>query len=122
MTYDDLLHKIGDFGTYQKRIYFMLCLTGISCAFHKLGGVFILAKTDHRYIYFIFFFITLRSVSNFIYFFFFQKLPIDLYYVIDVNCRTSRTTLLMPCRPISRTCRIRSITKRIVGPRVKCTM
>lgn len=48
MTYDDLLHKIGDFGKYQKRIYFFLCLPAISCALHKLAGVFILAKTDHR--------------------------------------------------------------------------
>lgn len=48
MTYDDLLHKIGDFGKYQKRIYFFLCLPAISCALHKLSGVFILAKTDYR--------------------------------------------------------------------------
>ncbi|VVC43321.1 Major facilitator superfamily domain,Major facilitator, sugar transporter-like [Cinara cedri] len=48
MTYDDLLHKIGDFGTYQRRIYFFLCLPGISCALHKLAGVFILAKANHR--------------------------------------------------------------------------
>ncbi|KAL5233280.1 hypothetical protein ACI65C_000690 [Semiaphis heraclei] len=48
MTYDDLLHKIGDFGKYQKRIYFFLCLPAISCALHKLAGVFILAKTDYR--------------------------------------------------------------------------
>ncbi|XP_025192491.1 organic cation transporter protein [Melanaphis sacchari] len=48
MTYDDLLEKMGNFGKYQKRIYFFLCLPAISCALHKLAGVFILAKTDHR--------------------------------------------------------------------------
>ncbi|XP_001944985.1 organic cation transporter protein [Acyrthosiphon pisum] len=48
MTFDDLLYKIGDFGKYQKRIYFFLCLPAISCALHKLSGVFILAKTDYR--------------------------------------------------------------------------
>jgi len=49
MTYDDLLYKIGDFGKYQKRIYFFLCLPAISCALHKLSGVFILDKTNYRY-------------------------------------------------------------------------
>lgn len=49
MTYDDLLNKIGDFGTYQKRIYFFLCLPAISCAVHKLAGVVILAKPNYRY-------------------------------------------------------------------------
>lgn len=49
MTYDDLLNKIGNFGKYQKRIYFFLCLPALSCALHSFSGVFILSKTDHRY-------------------------------------------------------------------------
>ncbi|XP_050525745.1 organic cation transporter protein [Daktulosphaira vitifoliae] len=48
MSFDDLLQKIGNFGTYQKRIFFFLCLPAISCALHKLSGVFLLAKPDHR--------------------------------------------------------------------------
>lgn len=34
---------------YQKRIYLLLCLPAILCAFHKLGNVFLVAKADHRY-------------------------------------------------------------------------
>lgn len=44
MTYDDVLPHMGSFGRYQRRIYILLCLPAISCAFHKLAGVFILGK------------------------------------------------------------------------------
>lgn len=43
-----MLPHLGNFGRYQKRIYFLLCLPAISCAFHKLAGVFLLANPDHR--------------------------------------------------------------------------
>lgn len=50
MNYDDVLPYLsrGDFGKYQKRIYVLLCLPSILCAFHKLAGVFLLAVPDHR--------------------------------------------------------------------------
>lgn len=48
MGYEDLFTYIGDFGHYQKRIYFLLCLTAITCGFHKMAGVFLLAKPDFR--------------------------------------------------------------------------
>lgn len=48
MGYEDLFAYIGDFGRYQKRIYFLLCLTAITCGFHKMAGVFLLAKPDFR--------------------------------------------------------------------------
>lgn len=48
MGYDDVILKMGEFGRYQRRIYFVLCLPAISCAFHKMGGVFLSAKTDFR--------------------------------------------------------------------------
>ncbi|KAK9506077.1 hypothetical protein O3M35_008076 [Rhynocoris fuscipes] len=48
MAYDDLLISIGQFGRYQKRIYLLLCLPAISCALHKLSGVFLQAKVAHR--------------------------------------------------------------------------
>lgn len=50
MAYDDVLHHIGGFGRYQKRIYFLLCLTVIPCAFHKLAGVFLGGKPKHRWV------------------------------------------------------------------------
>lgn len=48
MGYDDVIPFLGEFGKYQKRIYFLLCLPAIPCAFHKLAGVFLLATPDHR--------------------------------------------------------------------------
>lgn len=48
MGYDDVIKYLGDFGRYQKQIYFLLCLPAISCAFHKLAGVFLLARPDFR--------------------------------------------------------------------------
>jgi len=50
MNYDDVLPYLsrGDFGKYQKKIYVLLCLPSILCAFHKLAGVFLLALPDHR--------------------------------------------------------------------------
>ncbi|XP_075216993.1 organic cation transporter isoform X2 [Lycorma delicatula] len=48
MAYDDVLSQLGEFGRYQRRIYFLLCLPAISCAFHKLVGVFLQARVPHR--------------------------------------------------------------------------
>lgn len=48
MGYDDVFPYLGEFGRYQRRIYLLVCLPAISCAFHKLAGVFLLAKPDFR--------------------------------------------------------------------------
>ena len=50
MNYDDVLPYLsrGDFGKYQKKIYFLLCLPTVVCAFHKLAGVFLLDVPNHR--------------------------------------------------------------------------
>ncbi|CAG9763144.1 unnamed protein product [Ceutorhynchus assimilis] len=48
MGFDDVIPLLGDFGKYQKRIYFLLCLPAITSAFHKLGNVFLLAEPQYR--------------------------------------------------------------------------
>lgn len=48
MGYDEVLVRLGDFGRYQRIIYFLICLTSIICAFHKLAGVFLFAKPQFR--------------------------------------------------------------------------
>uniref|UniRef100_A0A1B6LD98 Major facilitator superfamily (MFS) profile domain-containing protein n=1 Tax=Graphocephala atropunctata TaxID=36148 RepID=A0A1B6LD98_9HEMI len=48
MAYDDILLHLGEFGPYQRRIYLLLCLPAIVCALHKLAGVFLQAKAEHR--------------------------------------------------------------------------
>ncbi|CAL7952036.1 unnamed protein product [Xylocopa violacea] len=48
MAYDDVILRMGEFGRYQRRIYLLLCLPTISCAFHKIAGVFLSAKMNAR--------------------------------------------------------------------------
>lgn len=48
MAYDDVVLHMGEFGRYQRRVYLLLCLPVISCAFHKLAGVFLGAKMNTR--------------------------------------------------------------------------
>lgn len=48
MGYDEVIPILGDFGRYQKRIYLLLCLPAILCAFHKLGNVFLQAQPNYR--------------------------------------------------------------------------
>ncbi|XP_078050934.1 organic cation transporter [Augochlora pura] len=48
MAYDDVILRMGEFGRYQRRIYLLLCLPAISCAFHKIAGVFLSAKMSTR--------------------------------------------------------------------------
>ena len=47
MDLDSVLKKIGEFGPFQKRLYFLLCLVSIPAAFHNLGYVFWAARPDH---------------------------------------------------------------------------
>ncbi|XP_060648114.1 organic cation transporter-like protein [Drosophila nasuta] len=48
MGYDEVIVQLGDFGRYQKIIFLLIALTSIPVAFHKLAGVFLLAKPDFR--------------------------------------------------------------------------
>ncbi|XP_030375914.1 organic cation transporter-like protein [Scaptodrosophila lebanonensis] len=48
MGYDDVIVLLGDFGRYQKVIYFLICLTAVQVALHKMAGVFLLAKLNYR--------------------------------------------------------------------------
>ena len=47
-TFDDILVKLGEFGKYQKIIYFVLFLPTIFSAMHKMAWVFLGAKVNHR--------------------------------------------------------------------------
>ncbi|GFR61312.1 solute carrier family 22 member 7, partial [Elysia marginata] len=48
MKFDDLLVAVGEFGPYQKRVYFLLCLPAILCGAQVLSAVFIMAIPDYR--------------------------------------------------------------------------
>ena len=46
--FDDVLKELGEFGPYQRKIYFLLFLPTIFSAMHKLAWVFLGAKVGHR--------------------------------------------------------------------------
>ncbi|XP_062576017.1 organic cation transporter protein-like [Saccostrea cucullata] len=49
MNFDDILIKLGEFGRYQKLLYFLaVCLPGISCGVYMVISVFLLGVPDHR--------------------------------------------------------------------------
>ncbi|XP_061193510.1 organic cation transporter protein-like isoform X2 [Saccostrea echinata] len=48
MHFDELLGVLGEFGSYQKYVYFLVCLTSIIAAFHMVNSVFILGTPKHR--------------------------------------------------------------------------
>ncbi|XP_055888321.1 organic cation transporter protein-like [Biomphalaria glabrata] len=48
MKFDEIIQELGEFGRYQKRMYFLACLVTIPTAFHILMSVFVLAVPDHR--------------------------------------------------------------------------
>lgn len=47
-TFDDVLIHLGEFGRYQKIIYFLLFMPTIFSAMHKMSWVFLGAKVNHR--------------------------------------------------------------------------
>ena len=47
-TFDDILVHLGEFGRYQKIVYFLLFMPTIFSAMHKMAWVFLGAKVNHR--------------------------------------------------------------------------
>ena len=47
MHFDRILGLLGEFGPYQRRIFFLICLVSVPGAFHKLAQVFLGASSDH---------------------------------------------------------------------------
>jgi len=48
MRFDDILSKLGEFGAYQKRLYFLLCIPAISVGSFMMMLVIIMASPEHR--------------------------------------------------------------------------
>ncbi|XP_046582580.1 organic cation transporter protein-like [Haliotis rubra] len=48
MKYDDILKDLGEFGTYQKRLYVLLCIPMVSLGIQIMVTVFTLGVPDHR--------------------------------------------------------------------------
>ncbi|XP_067674877.1 organic cation transporter protein-like [Haliotis asinina] len=48
MKFDGIFEYLGDFGTYQKRIYFLLCIPAVFTALQMMVAVFTLNIPNHR--------------------------------------------------------------------------
>lgn len=49
MRLDKAMAHIGEFGRYQKWVYFLVCLPGINSAVFMVMGAFLLGTPAHRY-------------------------------------------------------------------------
>ena len=47
MEYDNILRQIGEFGLFQRRVVFILCLVNFPHCFNTLGYVFWAARLEH---------------------------------------------------------------------------
>ena len=47
MEFDDILKDLGEFGRYQKMVYFTVCLLAIPCSWHTLGNTYLSASPKH---------------------------------------------------------------------------
>ena len=48
MAFEDILQEIGQFGTYQKRIYILLCYPALFLSGLMVVNVFLLGIPEHR--------------------------------------------------------------------------
>ncbi|XP_035825611.1 solute carrier family 22 member 1-like [Aplysia californica] len=48
MRFDDVISELGEFGRYQKRLYFLVCIVAIPDAMNILGPIFTLLVPNHR--------------------------------------------------------------------------
>lgn len=79
MDVDSTFEIVGEFGPYQKRIYFLLCLMPFMTSFHTLLSSFILATPDHRSVVFNVFKKTSTKVKSFIFRLLYNILCKDFY-------------------------------------------
>ncbi|ESO88972.1 hypothetical protein LOTGIDRAFT_106739 [Lottia gigantea] len=48
MDFEEIIKALGDFGPYQKRVYFLMCLTSTFTAVQVMATVFTFGVPDHR--------------------------------------------------------------------------
>ncbi|WAR11396.1 S22AL-like protein, partial [Mya arenaria] len=48
MKFDDILRELGEFGFYQKRLYFLLCIPAISVGCYMMMNIVLLYTPEHR--------------------------------------------------------------------------
>jgi len=48
MKFDEIVQSLGEFGVYQKRVFFLLCIASMSCGIQIMISVFTLGIPQHR--------------------------------------------------------------------------
>jgi OCT family organic cation transporter-like MFS transporter 4/5 len=48
MDFDNILVEVGEFGRYQKKVYFLLCLPMLVCALNSYSYVFTAGQQKYR--------------------------------------------------------------------------
>jgi len=48
MQFDEILKAIGEFGPYQRLVYFLLCLPAVFIGMHNVNAALILYEPNHR--------------------------------------------------------------------------
>jgi len=49
MHFDSISQSLGEFGLYQQRIYFLMCVTHILSAFYMINAAFLLNSPEHKF-------------------------------------------------------------------------
>lgn len=52
MKFDDILKDVGEFGKYQKAVYFLLCLPSFATGLFMMHLVFVMETPNYRYFFF----------------------------------------------------------------------
>ena len=52
MKFDDILKDVGEFGKYQKAVYFLLCLPSFATGLFMMHLVFVMETQNYRYFFF----------------------------------------------------------------------
>ena len=50
MKFDDLLRDVGEFGSFQKRVYAFMCVPAVTIGSFMILNVVILGVPEHRYV------------------------------------------------------------------------
>ena len=51
MKFDDLLRDVGEFGSFQRRVYALMCVPAVTIGSFMILNVVILGVPEHRFVY-----------------------------------------------------------------------
>ncbi len=100
ISFDDVLKELGEFGRYQKLVYFFCCIPYVFLAMLLMGWVFVGANVD---------FVCKRDSNKTVRFFIFFSNLTNLFFYFDLFESRSMRSSWNPTSQTSATCRTRII-------------